>query len=40
MGFIADDVTLRALLEHRAARDPDHVHLVHRGRPLTLPRST
>ena len=36
MGFIADEVTLRALLEHRAAREPDCAYLVHRGRSLTF----
>ena len=36
MGLIADDVTLRALLERRAARDPGGTFLVHRGRPLTF----
>ena len=36
MGFIRDDVTLRALLEHRAARDPERTYLVHRGRALTF----
>ena len=36
MGFIADDVTLRALLERRAARDPHRVYLVHGGRSLTF----
>ena len=36
MGFIADDVTLRALLERRAARDPHRVYLVRGGRSLTF----
>lgn len=38
MGFIADDVTLRALLERRAARDPDRAYLVHSDRSLTFSR--
>ena len=36
MGFIANDVTLRALLERRAARDPQRACLVHGGRSLTF----
>ena len=36
MGFIADDVTLRALVERRAADDPDGIFLVHGGQPLTF----
>ena len=36
MSFIRDDVTLRALLERRAAREPDRAYLVHGGRSLTF----
>ena len=36
MSFIRDDVTLRALLERRAAREPDRACLVHGGRSLTF----
>ena len=36
MGFIRDDVTLRALLERRAARDPNRVCLVHGAGSLTF----
>ena len=36
MSFIRDDVTLRALLERRAARDPNRACLAHGGRSLTF----
>ena len=36
MSFIRDDVTLRALLERRAARDPNRPYLVHDGGSLTF----
>lgn len=36
MGAIRDDVTLRALLERRAARDPGRTYLVHDSDPLTF----
>ena len=36
MSFIRDDVTLRALLERRAARDPDRPYLVPDGGSLTF----
>ena len=35
MGFIRDDVTLRALLENRAAREPERICLVHGAGSLT-----
>lgn len=36
MGFISNDLTLRALLERRAGRDPDRVFLMHGAGTLTF----